>query len=129
MKRIEVVAAVIQHEGKTLCVQRGPAKFDYIHHKFEFPGGKVEPDETGEQAIMRELKEELHIDIPTAEYFMTVEHSYPDFYITMHAYICPVENRDIELTEHIDAKWLSLEDLPELDWAAADVPIVNKLKG
>ncbi|HFQ4900388.1 TPA: NUDIX domain-containing protein [Vibrio vulnificus] len=75
MKRIEVVAAVIQHEGKTLCVQRGPAKFDYIHHKFEFPGGKVEPDETGEQAIMRELKEELRIDIPTAEYFMTVEHS------------------------------------------------------
>ncbi|EML0283666.1 MULTISPECIES: (deoxy)nucleoside triphosphate pyrophosphohydrolase [Vibrio] len=129
MKRIEVVAAVIQHEGKTLCVQRGPAKFDYIHHKFEFPGGKVEPDETGEQAIMRELKEELRIDIPTAEYFMTVEHSYPDFHITMHAYICPVENRDIELTEHIDAKWLSLEDLPELDWAAADVPIVNKLKG
>lgn len=128
MKRIEVVAAVIQHEGKTLCVQRGPAKFDYIHHKFEFPGGKVEPDETGEQAIMRELKEELRIDIPTAEYFMTVEHSYPDFHITMHAYICPVENRDIELTEHIDAKWLSLEDLPELDWAAADVPIVNKLK-
>ncbi|WP_260259651.1 (deoxy)nucleoside triphosphate pyrophosphohydrolase [Vibrio intestinalis] len=129
MKRIEVVAAVIQHEGKTLCVQRGPAKFDYIHHKFEFPGGKVEPDETGEQAIMRELKEELRIDIPTAEYFMTVEHSYPDFHITMHVYICPVENRDIELTEHIDAKWLSLEDLPELDWAAADVPIVNKLKG
>ncbi|OLQ92650.1 DNA mismatch repair protein MutT [Vibrio panuliri] len=129
MKTIEVVAAVIQHEGKTLCVQRGPAKFDYIHHKFEFPGGKVEPDETGEQAIMRELKEELRIDIPTAEYFMTVEHSYPDFHITMHAYICPVEKRDIELTEHIDAKWLSLRELPELDWAAADVPIVNKLKG
>ena len=129
MKRIEVVAAVIQHGGQTLCVQRGPAKFDYIHHKFEFPGGKVEPDETGEQAIMRELKEELCTDIPIAEYFMTVEHSYPDFHITMHAYLCPVENRDIELTEHIDAKWLSLEELSALDWAAADVPIVNKLKG
>ena len=63
MKTIEVVAAIIQHEGKTLCVQRGPARFDYIHYKFEFPGGKVEPGETGEQAIMRELKEELNIDI------------------------------------------------------------------
>lgn len=129
MKRIEVVAAIIQHDGKTLCVQRGPAKFDYIHHKFEFPGGKVEPGETGEQAITRELKEELHLDIFKADYFMTVNHAYPDFHLTMHAYICPVETRVIQLTEHIDAKWLSLEELPELDWAAADVPIVNKLKG
>lgn len=129
MKTIEVVAAIIQHDGKTLCVQRGPAKYDYIHHKFEFPGGKVEVGETGEQAIMRELKEELHLDISKADYFMTVNHAYPDFHLTMHAYICPVENRDIQLTEHIDAKWLSLEELPDLDWAAADVPIVNKLKG
>lgn len=129
MKSIEVVAAIIQHDGKTLCVQRGPAKLDYIHHKFEFPGGKVEVGETGEQAIMRELQEELHLDISQADYFMTVEHAYPDFNITMHAYICPVKNRDIELTEHIDAKWLSSEELTDLDWAAADVPIVNKLKG
>jgi len=64
MKSIEVVAAIIQHDGKILCVQRGPAKFDYIQHKFEFPGGKVEAGETGEQAIMRELQEELHLDIP-----------------------------------------------------------------
>lgn len=127
MKKIEVVAAIIQHEGKTLCVQRGPAKFDYIHHKFEFPGGKVEAGETGEQAIMRELKEELHLDISTADYFMTVDHTYPDFHITMHGYICPVESREIVLTEHIDAKWLSTDELPELDWAAADIPFVEKL--
>ncbi|NOI66431.1 (deoxy)nucleoside triphosphate pyrophosphohydrolase [Vibrio sp. 99-8-1] len=127
MKSIEVVAAIIQHEDKTLCVQRGPAKYDYIHHKFEFPGGKIEKGESGKQAIVRELKEELHLDVPTADYFMTVEHTYPDFHITMHAYICPVENRDIVLTEHIDAKWLSVEELPSLDWAAADIPFVEKL--
>lgn len=127
MKSIEVVAAIIQHDGKTLCVQRGPAKFDYIHHKFEFPGGKIEAGESGEQSIKRELQEELHLDIPNADYFMTVEHTYPDFHITMHAYICPVENRDIFLTEHIDARWLSLDELPELDWAAADIPFVEKL--
>jgi 8-oxo-dGTP diphosphatase len=127
MKSIEVVAAIIQHDGKTLCVQRGPSKFDYIHHKFEFPGGKVEPGETGEQAIMRELKEELHLEIPQADYFMTVDHTYPDFHITMHAYICKVEKRDIVLTEHIDAKWLSVDELPQLDWAAADIPLFEKL--
>jgi 8-oxo-dGTP diphosphatase len=129
MKSIEVAAAIIQHEGKTLCVQRGPAKFDYIHHKFEFPGGKLESGETGEEAIMRELQEELHLCIPRADYFMTVDHTYPDFHVTMHAYICLVANRDIVLTEHIDAKWLSIEELPQLDWAAADVPIVEKLIG
>ena len=127
MKSIEVVAAIIQHDGKTLCVQRGPAKFDYIHHKYEFPGGKVEVGETGEQAIMRELQEELHLDISKADYFMTVDHTYPDFHITMHGYICPVDNRDIVLTEHIDAKWLSLDELPQLDWAAADIPFVQNL--
>ena len=127
MKSIEVVAAIIQHEGKTLCVQRGPAKFDYIHHKFEFPGGKLEIGETGEQAVMREVQEELQLDIPQANYFMTVNHTYPDFHLIMHAYLCPVENRDIVLTEHIDAKWLSIDELPPLDWAAADVPLVEKL--
>ncbi|MFC1236426.1 (deoxy)nucleoside triphosphate pyrophosphohydrolase [Vibrio sp. F74] len=127
MKSIEVVAAIIQHENKVLCVQRGPAKFDYIHHKFEFPGGKIEAGETGEQAIIRELQEELHLDITQTEYFMTVNHTYPDFHITMHAYICPVENRNIVLTEHIDKKWLSIDELIELDWAAADIPFVEKL--
>lgn len=127
MKSIEVVAAIIQQNGKTLCVQRGPAKFDYINHKFEFPGGKLEKGETRVQAIMREVQEELHLDIPQANYFMTVNHTYPDFQLTMHAYICPVDNRDIILTEHIDAKWLSRDELPQLDWAAADIPLVEQL--
>lgn len=127
MKTIEVVAAIIQNNHKILCVQRGPAKLDYIHHKFEFPGGKIEPGETGEEAIARELREELQLDVPEATYFMTVDHTYPDFHITMHAFLCPVSHRYIVLTEHIDAKWLSLDELPNLDWAAADLPIVKKL--
>ncbi|NOH79505.1 (deoxy)nucleoside triphosphate pyrophosphohydrolase [Vibrio sp. RE86] len=127
VKKIEVVAAVIKHEGKTLCVQRGPSKLAYIHKKFEFPGGKVEPGEKLDSAIKRELKEELHLIVEHAEYFMTVEHTYPDFHITMHAYLCPVENQKIVLTEHIDAQWLNCEELPSLDWAEADVPIVEKL--
>lgn len=128
VKKIEVVAAIIQHEGKTLCVQRGPSKLAYIHEKFEFPGGKVEVGEQWEEAIKRELREELHLNIEHVDYFMTVGHAYPDFHITMHAYLCPVENRDIVLTEHIEALWLPIEVLSFLDWAAADVPIVAKLQ-
>lgn len=127
MKKIEVVAAIIQHEGQTLCAQRGSSALSYIHEKYEFPGGKVEPGEELDSAIKRELKEELHLIVEHVEYFLTVEHTYPDFHITMHAYLCPVENRNIVLTEHIDAQWLSLEELPPLDWAEADVPIVEKL--
>ncbi|MBL6735375.1 MAG: (deoxy)nucleoside triphosphate pyrophosphohydrolase [Shewanellaceae bacterium] len=127
MKKIEVVAAIIQHDDKILCVQRGSSKFDYIHHKFEFPGGKVESGETGEQAIIRELQEELRLDISKVDYFITVDHTYPDFDMTMHGFICPVESREIVLTEHIDAKWLSIDELPRLDWAAADIPFVEKL--
>lgn len=127
MKSIEVVAAIITHEDHILCVQRGPAKFDYISHKFEFPGGKVEPGESGEEAITRELQEELKLDISEIHYYMTVNHTYPDFHITMHAYLCPVTTREIVLTEHVDAKWLTKDALLQLDWAAADVPFVKKL--
>lgn len=128
MQYVEVSAAIIQNDGKTLCVQRGPYKYDYIEHKFEFPGGKLEEGETGKQAVIRELQEELHLEIQNPEYLMTVFHNYPDFQLTMHAYICPVETRDIVLTEHIAAKWLSVDELSELDWAAADLPIVEKLQ-
>ena len=85
MKKIEVVAAIITHNDDILCVQRGPAKYHYIANKFEFPGGKIESGETPNQAIIREIKEELHIALSDVTYFATVEHQYPDFHITMHA--------------------------------------------
>lgn len=128
MKKIEVVAAIIQCGKETLCVQRGPAKLEYISKKYEFPGGKVEVGETKESAIIREIKEELHLDILEPKFFNTVHHQYPDFYITMHSFICLVEHKDITLTEHIDQKWLKIDELSNLDWAAADIPIVQKLQ-
>ena len=129
MKSIEVVAAIIIHERKILCVQRGENKFDYISKKYEFPGGKLEPGESNAEAIKREIKEELLIDIDVIEPFLTNEHTYEDFSITMHSLICHSNRYDITLTEHIDYRWLTVDELDALDWAAADVPIVEKLKG
>jgi 8-oxo-dGTP diphosphatase len=126
--KIDVVAAIIKCGEEILCVQRGPAKLEYISKKYEFPGGKIEIGETKESAIIREIKEELHLDIFKPKFFNTVNHQYPDFYLTMHSFICPVEYKDITLTEHIDQKWLKIDELNKLDWAEADIPIVKKLQ-
>lgn len=127
MKRIEVVAAIIKHNDSFLCVQRGESKLDYISKKFEFPGGKIEDGETEYDSIKREIDEELHMRIEPVEKIMTVEHTYPDFHITMHGILCTCEDSNFTLTEHIDSKWLKKEELMNLDWAAADIPIVEKL--
>ena len=126
-KKIEVVAAIIKHDDKILCVRRGENKLDYISKKYEFPGGKIEEGETREQTIVREIQEELKMDISTNEDFLTVEHEYPDFFLTMHSFICSCKNPTVQLTEHIDYKWLATSDMLALDWAAADIPIVEKL--
>jgi len=127
MKHYNVVAAIIQHEGKTLCVQRNSSKYDYISYKWEFPGGKIENDETKEDAIIREINEELGIEIIVDSEFCTVEHKYPDFSLTMHSFICSILISNITLSEHIDLKWMKINELASLDWAAADIPIVDKL--
>ena len=129
MKKIEVVAAILKKDKSVLCLQRNVNKYDYISYKFEFPGGKVEINEDHKQALQRELREEMDIEIGTNEmtYFTTVEHTYPDFIIIMHTYICEVIELSYKLNEHIGAKWRRAENINELDWAAADLPIVNKL--
>jgi 8-oxo-dGTP diphosphatase len=127
MKQVEVVAAIIQHNDKILCVQRGENKLPYISKKYEFPGGKIELGESREETIKREIREELNMEISVIKEFITVNHEYPDFFLTMHSYICSCENTSVTLTEHIDYKWLSISEMEELDWAAADIPIVNKL--
>jgi len=127
MKQIEVVAAIIQFENKFLCVQRGEDKYDYISLKYEFPGGKIEPGESLNQALEREIKEELQYDICVKEKFLTVEHQYPDFQLKMHSYLCSAVHTNLTLTEHINYRWLEINQLDELDWAAADIPIVEKL--
>ncbi|MBK8872414.1 MAG: (deoxy)nucleoside triphosphate pyrophosphohydrolase [Bacteroidetes bacterium] len=126
-KHYEVVAAIIINNGRILCVQRGPSKYDYISKKYEFPGGKMEAGETKEETIRREIFEELKMVIEVQEEFFTVTHHYPDFSITMHSFICNCENLNVTLTEHIDYKWLLKDELSNLDWAAADLPIVEKL--
>jgi 8-oxo-dGTP diphosphatase len=127
MKRIEVVAGVIYFQNQILCVQRPKNKLHYISEKFEFPGGKLEEGETKEEALRRELLEELDIKIDIKSLFLTVVHCYPDFELTMHSFICEVETKELTLNEHIDQKWLTLNELKKLDWAAADIPIVDKL--
>ncbi len=126
-KQIEVVAAVIVNENDILCVQRGPNKLDYISHKYEFPGGKIEPGEDQVSALKRELIEELNVSFNNPFKLMIVNHEYPDFNLIMHAYVCEVNSRDIELKEHIYAVWRASDNLEDLDWAAADLPIVQKL--
>ena len=127
MKRIEVVAGVIFYQDQILCVQRPKNKFNYISEKFEFPGGKIEEGETREEALHRELFEELTISIKIKSFYLTVDYEYPDFELTMHSFICEVETKALTLHEHIDHKWLPLEELTMPDWAAADIPIVDKL--
>lgn len=127
MKKIEVVAAIIQHNNLTLSVQRGPAKYSYISHKWEFPGGKVEPNESLQDAIKRELVEELAITIEDPRLLITVEHAYPDFEIIMHCFLCEYGSLELELKEHINLRWLTKEALMSVDWAAADIPAVKAL--
>lgn len=127
MKKIEVVAGVIFFEDQVLCVQRPKNKLNYISEKFEFPGGKIEQGETKEEALHRELLEELSVSTKIKSFFLTVVHEYPDFELTMHSFTCEVETQELTLHEHIDQKWLTINKLYELDWAAADIPIVEKL--
>ena len=127
MKRFDVVAGVILQEGNILCVQKAQSKREYISLKWEFPGGKIEPGEDPEQALRRELLEELEVEIENLEYFMSVEHTYPYFHLVMHAYSCGLSKGEPVLKEHVALKWLRVEKLDQLDWSPADIPIVEKL--
>ncbi len=127
MKTIQVVAAVLFWEGKVLCVQRAEHEKQYVSLKWEFPGGKVEVGESREEALVREIREELSVDIEVSEFFMTVEHTYPDFHLTMHVFKCVLDQGEITLNEHVALKWLSVDELEQLHWAAADIPVVEFL--
>jgi len=127
MKHIEVVAAVIIVDNKILCVQRNKTRFEYTSYRYEFPGGKVEKHETTEQALIREIREELLMDITIQRPFLTTQHAYPDFKLTLHTYICTCPTRDLTLTEHIDAKWMNVDLIATLDWAEADIQVVDKI--
>lgn len=127
MNHYKVVAAIIIDNNKILCTQRDVGKFEYISKKYEFPGGKIESGETKEEALEREIKEELNIVVSVKEEYLTVHHKYPDFELTMYSFICSTKNTSLTLIDHVDYKWLCKHELSNLDWAEADIPIVNKL--
>ncbi len=125
MKKIEVVAAIIHKEDKIFATQRGYGDFkDY----WEFPGGKMEFGETPEEALKREIREELSTEIGLDGFLCTVEYDYPNFHLTMHCYLCRVESGQLELNEHEAAKWLSKDELESVNWLPADKIIIEKLK-
>jgi 8-oxo-dGTP diphosphatase len=133
MKTIEVVAAVIQDGSDVFCAQRGKHQLPYIHLKWEFPGGKIEAGEDHKSALVREIQEELNVQIKVIEPLRKVDYQYPDFRLIMHPYRCVFardEKRErVTLTEHQSAVWLppSSVQFLELDWAEADVPIVKEI--
>ena len=128
MKKIEVVAAIIKNNGSVLCCQRESNKLSYLSEKWEFPGGKLEYDETLEQALIREIYEELEMKIYDLQFALTVIHKYPDFELTMHSFFASTVNLNYKLLAHKKVIWSSIEDLSALDWAAADIPIIEYLK-
>ena len=126
LKRIEVVAAIIHDaEGRIFVTQRGYGEFK---DGWEFPGGKMEAGETPEEALRREIWEELETRIEVERLVQTVEWDYPQFHLTMHCYLCRVVSGRLELKEHEAARWLEEEELGEVDWLPADLQIIDKLK-
>lgn len=125
-KRIEVVAAVFRKGNKYFCAQRKNS--GELALKWEFPGGKIEQGETHQQALTREIKEELSTEIKVNDRIMTVEHEYNGFILTMHAYYCEILQGQLVISEHLDSKWLSTSEMDDYDFAAADIPIINKIK-
>ena len=125
MKTIEVVAAVIRDGGRILATERGYGDFK---GGWEFPGGKMEPGETPEAAVVREIEEELRVTVRPTAFIETVECDYPTFHLTMHCFMCEVVSGEITLTEHLAMKWLTKETLETVDWLPADVSVVRKLE-
>ena len=125
MKTIKVVAAIIVHDDKVFATQRGYGEFK---DGWEFPGGKVEPGETPEKALVREIEEELDTEIEVRELLDTVEYDYPTFHLSMDCFISTVKSGDLVLREHEAAKWLTLETLNSVDWLPADLILIDKIK-
>ena len=124
MKELYVVAAIIKKDNKILATQRGYGEFGGL---WEFPGGKIEDGETKEEALVREIKEELNADIIVEKFALDLEWQYPNFYLYMSCFECVLES-DIELLEHMGARWLSLEELDSVEWIEADIKAVNYIK-
>lgn len=125
MKTIKVVAAIIQKDNTIFATQRGYGEFK---GGWEFPGGKIESGETPQEALVREIKEELNTEIEVGELVDTVEYDYPKFHLIMNCYMCKIKSGILELKEHEAAKWLTKETLDSVDWLPADLGIIRELQ-
>ena len=124
MKTIEVVAAIIIKEGRVFATQRGYGEFKGW---WEFPGGKIESGEFPQEALKREVREELDAEIEVKELLETVEWDYPNFHLTMHCFICSLLSESLHLNEHEAATWLTHETLRSVKWLPADEILLDKL--
>ncbi len=125
MKRIEVVAAVIRKGDRIFATQRGYGDWkDW----WEFPGGKMEPGEAPEEALVREIREELNAEITVGDLIETVEWDYPAFHLTLHCYWCTLVSEELTLLEHESARWLRAGELSSVNWLPADESLVEKIK-
>jgi len=125
MKTIEVVAAIIIRDGKIFATQRGYGEWKGW---WEFPGGKIEPGECPQEALVREIREELDAEIEVGELLETVEWDYPDFHLKMHCFICSLVSESVHLNEHEAAAWLTRETLRSVKWLPADEGILAKME-
>lgn len=125
MKKIRVVAAVIHAEGRVFATQRGYGEYK---DGWEFPGGKIEVGETPEDAVRREIREELDTDISVGELIGTIEYDYPNFHLSMDCFWCEIVCGELNLKEHEAARWLDKESLYSVDWLPADISIIEKIK-
>ena len=125
MKTLNVVAAIIHKDDKILATKRGYGEFI---NQWEFPGGKIEDGESKEEALKREIKEELSIEIDIKNFALDIEYQYPTFYLKMSCFDCTIKSGTPELIEHNDAKWLTKHDLDSVNWIPADLDAVSYLK-
>ena len=125
-KTVKVVAAIIIHDNKIFATQRGYGEFK---DGWEFPGGKIEPGETPQEALVREIKEELDIEIEVKDFLETVEYDYPEFHLSMDCFFCVIRSGELVLKEHEAAKWLTAEKLDSMDWLPADKGLIEGIRG
>lgn len=124
MNIIEVVAAIIHRENFYFATQRGYGDFEGL---WEFPGGKIEAGESRDEALKREIKEELDTDVTIEKFLCTVDYDYPNFHLVMHCYLCSIDDNRFRLLEHKSAKWLAKDELYMVDWLPADLDVVYRL--